>query len=135
VDSSILHKYVGRNETSELSHISEMETLDDLGAFGWLRGFRERAAMLELRKKTGNILAIPYGWIERAEFDPSEGITLYTCGKIITIRGRNLNSDIRPHIRLFQGIAQHRVLWIQESEQSASLQAAKDATVVEQIQW
>ncbi len=33
---------------------------DDLGSFGWLRGIRDRAIMLELRQKNGNVVAIGY---------------------------------------------------------------------------
>ena len=132
---SILQKYTRSGEVMDLPSAADTETADDVGAFGWLRGVRERGAMIELRKKTGNILAIPYGWIERAEFDPSEGITLHANGQKIIIKGRNLNSEIPRQIRLFEGVTRHRVLWIQESDQSASLQASKDATVIEQIQW
>ena len=52
--------------------------------------------MLELRKKTGNILAASYSWIEKVKFDPSKGITLHAQGQKIRIRGRNLNGETRP---------------------------------------
>jgi hypothetical protein len=45
----------------------------DLGAFGFLRGVRDRAVMLELRWKDGSVVAFAYAWLERAGFDPSEG--------------------------------------------------------------
>ena len=61
-----------------------------------MRGVRDRAIMLELRRKNGNVLAIGYGWLERAEFDPSEGITLHLVGQKIRIKGRNLNDEARP---------------------------------------
>ena len=114
---------------------TEPEGVDDLGSFGWLRGVRDRAVMLELRKKTGNILAIGYGWLERAEFDPSEGITLHLVGQTIRLQGRNLNAEIQPQVRLFSGITQHRVAWIQEAGGAGSMQAAPGATVVEAIEW
>lgn len=80
-----------------------------------LRGMRERATMLELRKKDGNITAIGYAWIEKIEFDPSEGITIHALGQQVKIKGRNLNAEVRPGVSLFQGLTRHRVPWIQES--------------------
>jgi hypothetical protein len=114
---------------------AEPETTEDLGSFGWLRGIRDRAVMLELRKKDGNIMAVGYGWLERAEFDPSEEITLWIAGRKISIQGRNLNAEIRPMVRLFEGIVRHRVPWIRESDQAESMEAAEKATVVEGIEW
>src|SRR5438105_6004350 len=55
---------------------AEAETADDLGAFGWLRGIRDRAITLELRKATGHMLAIDYSGLE-IEFDLSGDIILY----------------------------------------------------------
>ena len=113
----------------------EIETADDFGTFGWLRGIRDRAAMLELRKANGNILAVGYGWLERVEFDPSDGITLHFVGHKIRIQGRHLNSEARPHLRLFQGLVRHKVPWIQEADRATVLEADKSATVVEIIEW
>lgn len=107
---------------------------DDVGAFGWLRVPRERAVMLELRRRSGNITGLGYSWLERAEFDPSQGITLYFLGKTVKIIGSNLNAEVRPNVRLFAGILRHRVTWIQEADQVTAMRAAKDAPVVERIE-
>lgn len=107
---------------------------EDLGAFGWLRGHHERAVMLELRRRGGNITGLGYAWLERAEFDPSEGITLYFIGKTVKLVGGDLNAEIRPNVRLFNGILRHRVPWIQEADQVMAMRAAKDATVIERIE-
>ena len=115
-------------------HSEEATAETDLGAFGWLRGQRERAVMLELRYCDGNIEGLCYAWLERAKFDPSEGITLYLIGKTVKITGSNLNAEIRPNVRLFSGILRHRVPWIQEANQATAMRAAKDATVVERIE-
>jgi len=109
------------------------EGADDFGAFGWLRGVRDRAIMLELRHRNGRISAFGYAWLERAEFDPSEGITLQFAGRSVKIAGRNLNSEIRPNLRLFAGIMRHRVPWIQEADGPTAMSAAKDAVVIEEI--
>jgi len=100
-----------------LTLANEADEMEDFGAFGWLRGARERAIMLELRKRDGNIVAIGYGWLERAEFDPSVGITLLVPGQRIVIRGRNLNAEVRPNVRLFEGITRQRVSWVREAGQ------------------
>lgn len=113
MNDSILSKYTNRPTTEPDD--PQLET-EDLGSFGWLRGMRERATMLELRKKNGNITAIGYAWIERIEFDPSHGITLHALGKAIKIEGQNLNAEIRPGVRLFEGLTRHRVPWIEEKD-------------------
>ena len=107
----------------------------DLGAFGWLRGVHERAAMLELRKKDGSILAFAYHWLERAEFDPSEGITLRFGPQKVRITGCNLNAEARPNVRLFAGIVRHRVPWIQEADRPAAMAAGRGAVVIEGISF
>jgi hypothetical protein len=113
----------------------EGEPWDDLGAFGWLRGTRERALMLELRRKNGHVLAVGYAWLEKAEFEPSDGIALHFVGQKVRLRGRNLNVELRPHVRLFDGIARHRVPWIREAGQGERLRATEGACVVEAIEW
>lgn len=134
---SLLQKYVQRplGETVEVPSGPETEPLDDLGVFGWLRGVRDRAVMLEFRKKDGNILALGYAWLDKAEFDPSAGITLSFGGQKITIRGRNLNAEARPNVRLFQGICRHKISWIQETDEPTAMEARDQGTLVEEIEW
>lgn len=119
---SVLSKYTNRPTTEADDPQLESE---DLGSFGWLRGMRERVTMLELRKKEGNITAIGYAWIEKIEFDPSEGITIHALGRAIKIEGQNLNAEIRPGVSLFQGLTRHRVTWIRECDSNNN----KEATV------
>ncbi len=109
--------------------------VDDFHSFGWLRGIRERATMLELRKKSGDVLAIGYSWIECVEFNPTQGITLHVHGDKIHIKGRNLNAEVRPEVRLFQGIARHRVAWVQEADRPRNLTGDKQLTIIDQIAW
>jgi hypothetical protein len=132
-----LDKYLSRNSSDRDgghtdSRITEEDATDDLGCFGWLRGVRDRAVMLELRKKDGTIAAFSYAYLERADFDPSEGITLYVMGRTIRIKGRNLNGEARPQVRLFGGITRHRVPWIQECRAEGSARA-DDAPVVDSV--
>jgi hypothetical protein len=109
--------------------------VDDFHSFGWLRGIRERATMLEFRKKSGDVMAIGYSWIERVEFNPTEGITLHVHGEKIRIKGRNLNAEIRPEVRLFQGITRHRVAWVQETDRLNSMNKRDGVAFVEEICW
>jgi hypothetical protein len=136
MSDKILQKYSGKSSDRSIGSgaMDEAESADDLGAFGWLRG-RDRAIMLELRKKKGNIVAVGYSWLERVEFDPSEGITLHMAGGRIHIRGRNLNGEVRPNVRLFQGVTRHKVPWIQETNGASIAEAGKSASIVEEIAW
>lgn len=132
-DKTILERYGARGPAGEAP--ADVEAADDFGAFGWLRGIRDSARMLELRKKDGNILAIGYGWLEKVEFNPSEGITLSIVGRTIRIKGRHLNGEVRPAVRLFEGITRHRVPWLKEADEPESLEAGDEATVIERIEW
>jgi len=134
---SLINKYIQRapGDANENSPLTDLEPLDDLGTFGWLRGVRDRAVMLELRKKDGNILAVGYAWLDKAEFDPSVGVTLHVGGQTITLRGRNLNAEVRPNVRLFQGITRHLVPWIQEADEPDAMESQGQGTLVEEIEW
>jgi len=136
-DNSILQRYTSRQEEGVAGHgaAGDSDSMDDLGAFGWLRGIRDRAVSLELRRKDGSILAVSYGYVEKAQFDPSEGITIFAGGQKIRIKGRNLNTDIRPAVRLFDGLARHRVPWLRESDRESAMNAPETAVVIESIEW
>jgi hypothetical protein len=136
-DSAVLARLGNRqsDERGEIESRLNTEAWDDLGSFGWLRGIRDRATMLELRKKSGNILAVSYGWLEKAEFDPSDGITLHITGQTIRIKGRDLNTDVRPTVRLFEGITRHRVPWIREASGVDVISAQQCTCVIESISW
>lgn len=129
-NESILDRYTGKaGEGGQ----PDQETIDDHGAFGWLRGVRDRAIMLELRLKDGSIVSFGYAWLKKATFDPSEGITLDFSGETVKITGRNLDAELGPRVQLFNGILRHRVTWIQQSDGAAELTAAPTAVVIEQI--
>jgi len=134
MSDSVLDRYTSKingNATEQ----PDNDVADIPGAFGWLRGIRDRAIMLELRHKDGKVSAFGYAWLENAEFDPSNGITLHFAGKPpVRITGRNLNAESRPQQRLFNGIVRHRVPWIQEADEPTALEAPKDATVIEGLE-
>ena len=135
-DKSVLDKYFARSPLDVTGgEVAEAEPVDDLVSFGYLRGTRERAVMLELRKRDGNIHAVGYSWLERAELDLSTGIILHVAGEKIRIKGRDLNSEVRPNVRLFQGIIRHRVAWIQEADHAAVMESRGKGLLVESITW
>ena len=90
--------------------------------------------MLEVRHRDGHISAFNYATLDRAEFDPSEGITLHFGGKTVKIIGRNLNAEARPNVRLFNGLLRRRIPWIQVADEPTALKAPKDATVIEDVE-
>lgn len=141
MSDSLLRKYTGVEGRSPLTErersliLDDAESVDDLGVFGWLRGVRERAMMLELRRKDGNIRAIAYAWLESVEFDPSSGLTLHAAGKSIYIRGRHFNTEVRPAVRLFDGLIRHRVPWVREASEKELIESPEHATIVERIEW
>lgn len=57
MDKGGLQRYVGRDAAAAGGNVIEFET-EDLGTFGWVRGLVGRSLMLELRKASGNCLAV-----------------------------------------------------------------------------
>jgi len=132
--SEVLQKYVGvaKTETNR-DGPDNSEGLVNFQAFGLLRGIRERAVMLELRHKDGRIDAFAYAWLGKVSFDPSDGITLRFGGETVTIKGRNLNAEVQPNVRLFAALVRHRVPYIQEADGPQAMMATRGALIVDQI--
>jgi hypothetical protein len=129
----ILTRFTGRRIDDPLP--LETEGLEEFGAFGALRGLRERAVMLELRRKTGEVRALGYAWLESAEFDPAGVIVLRILGREHRLFGRNLNRELRPGLRLFECLVRHRVVWVREADRVDDLTAGPDRPVIERIEW
>ena len=127
----LLQRYV-RSEAAEPTLPDE---IDDLGAFGWLRGQRDRALYLELRKKDGSVRAVGYAWLSEIHFDPSDGITLCFSGQKIRLIGRNLDREIRPNVRLLSGLLRQRVPWVREADEGSLLKSGEAEACVERIVW
>ena len=89
--------------------------------------------MLELRKKDGNIIAIGYNWLERVEFDPSDGITLHLGGQKLRIKGRNLMTRFNRMSGYSKRSSGTRLPGIQETDEPFASHAGRTATVVEAI--
>lgn len=118
-----------------ISALPDCEELEDYGAFGWLREARDKAIMLELRKRDGNVRAIGYAWLQEVHLDPSREITLCIPGGKINIIGRNLNAESKPNIRLFQGITRHKVAFIQEADEVMIMKSGDSDTFIGRIEW
>lgn len=129
----LLDKYLGKR-TGSPTHVPEPEGTEDCGAFGWLRGIRDRAIMLEIRHRDGRATALGYAWLDLVEYDPSEGITLRFSGKSVKIVGSGLNSEIRPNIRLLDGIIRQRVPWIAEASGERFLRDSGGGAQIDEIQ-
>jgi hypothetical protein len=114
---------------------ADAEPIEEAPLWACLRGVRERAVMLELRKRDGRVRAVSYGWMDHCDLDPSGKITLRVGGSDVTISGRNLNAEVRPNMRLFSALCRHRCVWVRESDQRESLSAGPREMVVESISW
>lgn len=130
----VLEKYVSPKVAAAKPGAEDIETPDDLGAFGLLRGIRDRAISLELRLKDGGIEAFPYAYLSHARFDPSEGIELHFGGKTVRIAGRNLGAELRPNVTLFSALVRHRVPWISQADEPTFMSASRHATIIESIE-
>jgi hypothetical protein len=89
------------------------------GAFGYLRGIKDRANNLEFRFRDGNMIWFPYGWMGPCRYDPSEGLLLKFSGDLVylvLIRGSNLDLPLNDgNMNLTTGgLQRHRVVWIRE---------------------
>jgi hypothetical protein len=129
---SVIRRYLETPKPEEVPVESD-DGLDNLGAFGFLRGTHDKAIMLELHLKDGTIESFNYAWLARATFEPSEGIRLHFSGTTVKIIGRHLNAELRQNVRLFSAIARHRVPWIRVVDEARNWQADRNTTVVEQI--
>ena len=68
-----LDKYFVRPKLGDDGEVED-DLSDDLISFGWLRGIRDQAIMLQLRHRNGKVQAYPYALLNYAEFGRSEGI-------------------------------------------------------------
>lgn len=128
-----IEKLLQKYQSNQSDDANDHDVVEDQGAYGIFRAPRERALMLELRKKDSTVLAIPYALIEQITFSPADGITLYTCGHEIRITGRNLNSATGPKIGLLNGLCRHRIAWIQEYSRAAAAEPNTTATQIDAI--
>lgn len=95
-------------------------------AFARLLSPRRPELMLELRRKSGDALALGYAYLVSIGFKRSEGLVLEFTGHRVKVKGRNLQA-------LFRGLVQQRVAFIQELDQMAEAALEETATTVTEI--
>lgn len=135
MSDKILHSFSSRVGSETILERATDEDVESFPSFAVLRGVRERAVCVELRKKTGETIALPNGMIHRFEFDASNTIKLNCAdGLIVTMTGTNLSAPIRPGLSLFSALARYIVPWVCEAERTATL-TAEPPIVVTRIEW
>jgi hypothetical protein len=134
-DNNILKQLTSRGAGGQTPNDNEADVVDDLGSYGFLRGVKDRAVMLSVYKKDGSATAFGFSWLERVEFNPSSGLLLHFMGQTVKITGRNLNAEIRPNVRLFDGLCRHRVPWVKEADGPTAMVSAKHSPIIESIEW
>jgi hypothetical protein len=135
MNDEVLTRFAERFATAAEPQAAESEQEENAGAFGFLRGARERALMLEFRLKDGRALALSYALLDQASFDPSDGIRLKFSGQEIRLAGRLLNERSGPSAPLFDAIVRHRVTWIKESSRAELLETRPNVLIVESISF
>ena len=133
MSGEIVKRLIASRQNGAGGNPPDEEVEDCAPSFGFLRGSKERACMFEIRYRDGKLEAFTYSWLDHAEFDPSEGITLHFSRKKVRLTGRNLNAEVRPNLRLFDAILRHRVPWIQEADEPTAISAPRHALVIEQV--
>ena len=108
-------------------------------AFGFLRGLRDWAPMIEFRFRDGNSIWFPYGWLGPWKYNPSEGLLLKFSGDqiyVVLLRGSNLDKPLNEGaINLTTGgLQRNRIVWIREMSQEDIQKVADSAPTIDSIQ-
>jgi hypothetical protein len=107
-------------------------------AFGFLRGQRDRALMVEFRLATGDTVAFPYNLLGPIRYNPSTGLLLRFAGDVVTlvlIRGSNLAAAVDGgSVNLTdRGLHRHRVVWVREMDVGEVAAAGRSEPTVDAI--
>lgn len=73
--------------------------------YGIDRSPSRRAVMLDLRLKGGEFVSLPYSYMTKIKFNPSESIELYISGNYVKITGRNMHD-------IYNQLCRHKVVFI-----------------------
>lgn len=93
--------------------------------FGFEPQPSSRALMFELRTRDGKRSALPYSYVTRADFSPSDGIEIYVSNVVVTIKGRALED-------VFSYFLQNRLMWVRED--SSGTDIGEDGVFVERLE-
>ena len=126
-----------QHQSAQPADAGDPEAVEDQGAYGVVRAVRERAIMVELRKRDGTVLAVPYALVEQVRYSPDSGITIHACGREFRIAGQHLNpaGPSFSKLGLFNGLCRHRVAWIAEAAHGAVALADSHAAMVDTVEW
>jgi hypothetical protein len=136
--NSLLDSLADRRARPVLKEAEESEE-QSCAAFGYLRGIREQALMLELRFRNGNREFYPYGLLGPVRYNPSVGLLLRYSGDVVTlvlIRGSNLDALVHQGaVNLTdRGIQRHRILWIREMDEAELCRPPKGEPTIDRIE-
>jgi hypothetical protein len=111
---------------------------ESVPAFGFLRGVRDRALMVEFRLRNGNSEFFAYGWLESVRYNPSVGVLLKFTGDVVTlvlIRGSNLDAVVEGRaVNLTdRGLQRHRVLWVREMDEGEIRRVGDGGPTIDRI--
>jgi hypothetical protein len=109
------------------------------GAFGYLRGIKDRPSSVEFRFRDGNSTWFPYAWMGPWRYNPSEGLLLKFSGDLVylvLIRGSNLDKPLGDgSVNLTAGgLQRHRIVWIREMPEADVRQVGETGPTIDSIQ-
>jgi hypothetical protein len=112
---------------------------ESCAAFGFLRGLRDCAPMVEFRFRDGNTESYPYQWLGPVRFNPSVGLLLKFTGDVVTlvlIRGSNLDTVVKDRgVNLIdRGLLRHRVTWVREMDEDEVRKTGKGEPTIDRIE-
>ena len=120
---------VARATTTPTPDDSEGDGEGACGAFGYLRGTRDKAMAVAFRFADGNSETLPYSHLAGWRFDPSVGLLLRYAADVVTlvlVRGSNLDVPAAAGVDLLAGgLQRHRVTWVREMD-AADIRAVSD---------
>lgn len=117
---SLIEKYAHRGGAAAA------DAAASVAAFSTISPQHGQEVMLDLRRKTGDRMALPYTYLTAVTFDPSKGITLEFTGHQVVIHGRNLEP-------VYVAIVAYRASWLQELGHRHDTYG-DDATVISAIE-
>lgn len=120
-------RYAARPTIAERVQRETAKEGKEYKAFDAIAANRRQEPMLELRFKDGNSIALPYAFLVRIEWDPSDGIVLKYTSCLVRISGRHLT-------HLQQKLIRHDVTWLAEIDDIHATELPKDEAVVISIE-
>jgi hypothetical protein len=117
----------------------ESGEVESCGAFGYLRGIRDRALALEFRYRDGNSEWLSYNLLASWRFDPSVGLLVKFTGDVVTlvlIRGSNLDALVgEGTVNLTdRGLQRHRILWVREMDEQELRRVGERGPTIDRIE-